>query len=65
MLGLFKCKHPFNRLAVEKERTVSKIDQDFNKISYHLFCQKCSQNLTLTHAEMIGGVKEFLKREKL
>ena len=62
MLRLFRCKHPFHRLAVEKEHTVTPVDADFNDICYHLFCRACGQKLKLPHAEMIGGVKEFLKR---
>lgn len=64
MFGLFKCKHPFWAIAVEKEHTVEINDADFEHIDYHLFCQKCSERLTLKHAKLIGGVDGFLSRVK-
>jgi len=62
MSGFFECNHPFNRLVVEKEHTVENIDADFNRITYHLVCQKCKKLLPLSHAEVIGSTTEFLNR---
>lgn len=58
----WKCKHPFDALAVEKEQTVGTIDNDFESVDYHLYCQKCGEKLMISHARMIGGVKAFLER---
>ena len=43
----FKCKHPHASLAVEKEHTIDKIDDDFEGIDYHLFCTACGENLKI------------------
>lgn len=63
MYKLFKCSHPFKYLVVEKEHTEKAIDCDFKDISYHLFCKKCSENITLTHAKLIDGVDGFISRK--
>lgn len=64
MFGIFKCSHPFSRVYVADEHTVEPKDADFEHVHYHLFCQKCGERLTLSHAKMIGGVKAFLARSK-
>jgi len=61
---MFKCKHPFWALAVEKEQTVTVADDDFEHVDYHLLCRKCSELLTLKHARCIGGVDAFLARSR-
>jgi hypothetical protein len=60
---MFKCKHPFAYLHVEKEPTVVKADRDFEHVEYHLYCLKCKKKLTIKYARMIGGVKNFLKEK--
>lgn len=61
---MFKCKHPFNMLAVMKEAIKENIDSDFDRVVYHLYCLRCSEALTISHATMIGGIKEFMGREE-
>ena len=56
----FKCKHPFDMLAVEKEQTTEVIDDDFIHITYHLRCKICGDLLKLKHAKLIHGAKEYL-----
>ena len=61
----WKCKHPFNRLGVQREATSvpsPKYPEDYNHVTYHLFCQKCGEKLDITYAQMIGGVDGFLAR---
>ena len=69
----FKCKHPADRLVVEKEQTIrpivksvgfySDIDPDFEQVNYHLICRKCGQNVTISHAKTIHGVDAFLSKK--
>ena len=54
------CKHPADGLAVVREQTVSRIDDDFEKVTYHLLCQKCGEACDITHAKTIHGVEKFL-----
>lgn len=49
----FKCKHPANMLLVEKPLTFKKIDNDFNKITYHLRCMKCGDLIDISYIELI------------
>lgn len=46
----FKCKHPAAYLAVQKNETVEKIDDDFKKVTYHLTCIKCREQVTINYA---------------
>jgi len=62
-MRFFKCKHPFSALAVEKEHTTEKEDEDFTRVDYHLFCQDCQEYLTLTHVKLTHGINEFLKQK--
>lgn len=59
---MFKCKHPFERLSVEKDATMDSADADFLYISYHFSCNKCGEKLTKKYAKMIGGVEGFMSR---
>ncbi|NIP56119.1 hypothetical protein GWN42_31265 [candidate division KSB1 bacterium] len=58
----FLCKHPFKSLAVEKDQTSQYADEDFEHITYHLFCRSCGKSLPLTYAKCIGGVDAFFDR---
>ena len=62
-IKLFKCKHPFNAIGVEKEHASVIHDADFEHIDYHFFCRNCGEKLTLKYAKMIGGVDAFLSRK--
>ena len=59
---MFNCKHPFHRLAVKKEQKIEKIDDDFQEVTYYLFCRKCQETLELSHAKLTKTVEEFLKQ---
>lgn len=59
-MGWFKCKHPFDRLAIEKAETSEKIDNDFNKVTYHYRCMKCNTVLRHSYTKCVGGVEVFL-----
>lgn len=56
------CIHPFDRLAVAKENTVTDADEDFEHVDVHLFCRKCGTNVDIEYARCKGGVEAFLKR---
>jgi hypothetical protein len=62
LLNLFKCQHPAKELAVAKEATEKQHDEDFNIVTYHLFCGKCGEQIVLTHAKMVGGVEAYIER---
>ena len=49
----FDCNHPIAWLAIEKTQTVTKIDDEFQRVTYHYFCRKCEQQINKTHAELI------------
>ena len=74
MFNLFKCKHPINRLVVEKEQTITplqrkisrgffQIDEHFEKITYHLVCLKCGENVKIEHAKTNHGVESLLSKK--
>jgi hypothetical protein len=58
----FSCKHPASELAVNKVHTAEVLDDDFEKITYHLFCLKCSAPVDITYVVCIGGVEKFLSK---
>lgn len=62
MFDLFKCSHPANMLRVEKEATVENIDEDFDRVIYHLVCDKCGEKITIKHSKVIGGTDAFFER---
>lgn len=64
MFGLFECQHPFSKLCVEKEHTEKHGDVNYVKITYHLHCIHCGEDLNLSHLKLVGGVKAFLARGK-
>ena len=61
----FSCNHPAKNLFVKKDKKTKNIDADFNKVTYHLFCNRCGKDVDIAYSEMIGGVDAFLKRGKL
>ncbi len=62
MFNIFKCRHPANSLVVDKDATVKNIDEDFDEITYHLFCTDCNEKVEVGYAKMIGGVDAFIER---
>lgn len=58
----FGCKHEADWLCVDRKPTVTKIDDDFERITYHLWCMKCERHVDISHASCIGGVPAFMKR---
>lgn len=63
-LSLFSCKHPAAGLAVERESTTEVVDVDFNRLTYHLWCQRCHEPVKIVHVSLRGGVDAFLQRAK-
>ena len=61
---MFECKHPFDRLAVEKGSTEGPPGKDFTEVTHHLFCQKCSTKLDLKYSKTNGGVAAFFGRKE-
>jgi hypothetical protein len=61
-IGMFSCKHPAGELGILQHETVNKSDDDFNIVTYHLFCRVCGEPVKLSYAQMIGGVDGFLSR---
>ena len=72
-MSLFKCNHPFKRLAVYKDSTITPSDKypkDFNHVTIHLFCQKCgtgslerfgtNSGLTIKYAKSIRSTEEVV-----
>jgi hypothetical protein len=47
---------------VEKDQTVEPLDDDFESITFHLRCIKCSEKVDINYAKMIGGVDAFIER---
>lgn len=64
MLNFFKCNHPADLLAVQKDQTVTPFDEDFEHIDYHFVCMKCNKPVTIGYAKMIGGVDAFMERAR-
>ena len=58
----FKCNHPANRLSVLKAQTIANIDEDFDKVTYHLSCGSCGEHIDVSYAAMIGGAHAFIAR---
>ena len=62
MFGLFKCNHPFKYIHVRDSEFTERINADFDRVTYHLYCRKCNEKLPLSYARMVGSTKEFLNR---
>lgn len=62
-MNIFGCKHPFDRLSVEKHITWRRLDNEFYEITIHLYCDKCKTPLDKKYAKLVGGVKGFLNLE--
>ncbi len=62
MFSIFTCTHPLKYLAVQKESSEVKLDEDFSKVTHHLRCTKCSKDVSISFAKLNGGVTEFLNR---
>lgn len=58
----FKCSHPHAYLAVEKDATETKIDDNYTKVTYHLFCLGCGESQSIEYAKINGGAEGFFKR---
>ena len=61
-MPFWKCKHPAASLIVEKPQTTERKDADFEVVTYHLICNRCSAEVKVKHSRFVGGVLEFLKR---
>lgn len=60
----FNCRHPVGSLGVEKEHSVtaSDVDDRFEIVTYHLYCQKCFKCVQVTHARPKDTGKYFGRR---
>lgn len=56
----FKCKHPAAALIVEKDSTIEVIDNEFSKITHHLFCRQCRENVDICYAKLRCRPEAFL-----
>lgn len=60
----FKCKHPAHRLGVFSPKpTIEPIDEDFEKVIFHLHCWGCGETLTVACANLIHGEDAFLNKQ--
>lgn len=63
----FACKHPAAYLHTAREHTVSESDkypEDYDIVTYHLYCLKCGAKVPVSHARCIGGVDGLMKRAR-
>ena len=58
------CGHPLKMIHTEKEQTVEPIDNDFEKVTYHLYCTVCNKPFKVEHARTRHGVDAFLNSKK-
>ena len=63
MRTIFKCQHKSKHLAVARDETKKYLDEDFSKVTYHLFCQNCGEHIDVSYAKMRYSAKEFLNRK--
>ena len=63
-MNLFGCKHPFDKLSVERHITWRKLDNEFDEITIHLHCDKCKTLLDKKYIKLFGGVEQFMRREE-
>jgi hypothetical protein len=63
-MNIFKCKHPFESLYVQKNAVEIEIDQDFAQVRYHFICEKCGKELTMAYTKLVGGVDAFIDRAR-
>ena len=61
---IFKCKHPFEYLAVESPQTIAKVTNDFTEVHWHFICMKCKTKLTRKFSTFTKGVDGFLKESE-
>mgnify|MGYP000700432861 CR=1 FL=1 len=59
---LFRCKHPANMLAVQKDETVTPHNEDYSIVTYHLVCRKCQEKIDISYAKVLGGVDGMFQR---
>lgn len=52
-------------MALECEESIEKDDEEFDLVTYHLFCRNCGKSLPLKHVRTKNGVKNFFERGRL
>ncbi len=52
-MKLFACKHPAASLRVNKDETAERETKYFITVSYHLYCLKCNEPVTIKYARML------------
>lgn len=59
------CRHPARYLAVQKEDTETPspdYPRDYIHVTHHLFCQRCSEHIDITHARPLRTLdQEFVR----
>jgi hypothetical protein len=55
------CPHKFQHIQVMKEQTIESIDGGFERVTYHLICQKCGAYITHKHVKTANGVTEWMR----
>lgn len=59
----FRCKHPAAILGIySPKRTVIPVDEDFEKVVFHLHCRACGKKVDIACTSLVGGVDAFLSR---
>lgn len=64
-MWFFGCKHPASRLHVQKDETVvdSPDDpQNYEHVTYHLYCLRCNAPVEIGYARIKGGVEAMMRR---
>lgn len=65
MFNLFKCKHHSEYLVISKGNpTRTKVDDDFTKVTFHLHCFKCGEDVDISCNVFTHGVEGFLNNKK-
>uniref|UniRef100_A0A6M3M5F9 Uncharacterized protein n=1 Tax=viral metagenome TaxID=1070528 RepID=A0A6M3M5F9_9ZZZZ len=60
----FRCKHPAGRLGPHSPTpTVTPIDEDFEKVTFHLHCWECGKKVDVSCTSLVDGVDAFLNRK--
>ena len=59
----FKCKHPANRLHIQKDETRKRISNFFEEVTYHLYCTKCNEKIDIKYSKVLQDFKDYKKEE--
>ncbi len=54
-----KCEHPAKHLFVDCDATVEAVDDLFDKVTYHLYCEKCEELIDISYAKPTDKFFEY------